>query len=189
MPAWKKLALEPRDRAQHGDAGVGGERPAYDALLPGRADAVENDARQSELRIERLAPEDEGGHGPGHLGRVHHQHDRGSDELRELRGRVGALGVRAVEQAAVALDEREVRVPRGPLQRRGDGLRRHEVRVEVATRRAGRGAEPSRIDEIRPLLEGRDPPPALRERAGEAQGHQALASVTGKTGDDDARKA
>jgi hypothetical protein len=77
--------------------------------VSGAGHLVEDHAGQIHLGIEVLTAQDQGGRGAGGHGAIHHQDHRGPQELGQLRGAVGSLGVEAVKKAAVALDQQGIR--------------------------------------------------------------------------------
>jgi hypothetical protein len=99
------------DRAEDRDAelveGVG-----EDAGVAFGSDAIEDDAADADLGVERAEPVDEGGDGAALRGRVDDEDDRGFEEFGDVGGRGEfTFPGRAVIQPHDALDDRDVRVP------------------------------------------------------------------------------
>ena len=94
------------------------------------------------------------------------------------------VGVLAVEEPAIALDDRQVGARAG--QRGQDRLLRHEEGVEGSRAALRRGAQPGRVEVVGALLERRDGEAAAAQRADEAGRHQGLAGIASQAGDHDA---
>ncbi len=99
-------------------------------------------------------PKHHGGGGAGPHGAVHHQHHRGGQELGQLRGAIGALGVEAVVEAPVAFDQEGIRLGGMTGHRSQNLVPLHEEGVQIMAGASRRQAVPGRVDIVGALLEG-----------------------------------
>ena len=148
--------------------------------------AVENDPGEVEAGLEIPAAGHDGGGGAGHLGGVEDEDDRRVELAGELGRGAGAVHILAVEEAAVALDDGDVRVGGAFPEESGDDGRGQKEGVEVAGRRVGGQGEPRGVDVVGPLLEGPDGEAAANEGAAEPGGDEGLPGAAGESGQDDA---
>jgi hypothetical protein len=131
VPLRDRVFRQPGQRTEHREIRVLLHGPGQDGPVALAGRSVEDHARELEIRFEPLTTEDQGGHGPGHLGAVYDQKNRGLEELGEFGGGAAALDVLAVIQAAAAFDDREVH-PECAFPENGlDLLGRHEKRVQI----------------------------------------------------------
>jgi hypothetical protein len=183
MPLRQQRAGHPRHGPEHGHAADPLDGVANDRLVSPAADPVEHDAPHGDLAIETLAAQYDGGDRACCLRAINDEDHRGLQEPRQPGRAVGALGVHAVVQPAVALDDGDVGIGRGRGQRPRGSVRRHEKQVEVPTGRAGGRREPGRVDVVRPLLEGRHVVAPPTPRGSEPEGDERLAAAPAHPGD------
>ena len=120
MPLLDGEAAVAGQSAEHGNARIPLDGLPDFALLPRRADLVQDDARDLYLRVEDLIAQHQRSHPARHAERVDDEDDGRRGELRQRGARVLALKVDAIVQALVALDQREIRAGRA----RCDAFRR-----------------------------------------------------------------
>jgi hypothetical protein len=146
----------------------------HERLLPGTGDPIQDDPGHLEVRVEPLAPQDEGCNGSGSHGHVGYDDHGTLKDSTQFRGAATPLQIQAVEKSPVALDNRDLRT-RGAGRERIQDLRGgHEKGVQVVTGAAGGKGKPSRVYEIGPLLENRHPTSHCIPGSGEAQGKDGL---------------
>ena len=97
------------------------------------------------------------------------------------------MGVRAVEQAPIAFDDRDIGVGGGLPDRVAYGLGLHEKEIEIAARAGSSVRQPGGIDVVRPLLERRDRVAALTPCSNQADRNERLPAAAAQPRDYDAR--
>ena len=150
----------PEDR-DVGEALDGGPQLGFVAVI---GDVVEDDATDRQIGVEGLVADQQRRDAARHPGAVDDQNDRRSEELGHGGVAVAALDVGSVEQAVVALDDRDVAVGAAAREQGADLVIGLGVEIEVEAGPAGGRGKPHGVDVVRPLLEG------LRRQTTAAQG-------------------
>ncbi|KAF5045894.1 hypothetical protein DSECCO2_476440 [anaerobic digester metagenome] len=95
--------------AQHAHISVFFDGVTQDVLVAATGSAVQDHAADVDLRIEGRQTENDGGHGARDLGAVGDDDHRTTQELGQFRRGTGTVHVLSVVQAAVPLEEGQVR--------------------------------------------------------------------------------
>jgi len=185
MPLGDGRRRLPREDAQEGHAerccGRGQVRAVCRA-----ADAVEDDARQPQRRVEVTKAPQHGRRAPRRTAGVDHEHDGQPEGLGE-RGAAPLLAVapEAVEEPHHPLDDRDI----APACRAPEDapvlLGRQHPRIQRARHHPAHRLVVPGIDEVGTHLEGLDSEPALAERREERERDRRLADAAGRAGDDE----
>ena len=127
----RRIAFGPRYHPDNRHAAGSFHCLAQHLLMPAVTDLVEDDPRDLDFGIERLASEDKRSPGASHLCRIYHQEYRRVQELGKLSRAVRAARVKPVVNAAIPFDD----IQSGRLgmtkERKASLFRSHEVGIEM----------------------------------------------------------
>ena len=166
------------------------ERRRNQREMPRARDAIENHAGDIDVvSISGTAKRDRG-RGLGLAGDIEHQHDRPSQQRRQIgRGAGAGLSARrgAVEQSHHAFGNGNICFHRRGGRQRRDQVRTHRPAIEIITRATGRDLVECRIDIVRTAFERLHVVAATAKRAQQPERHGGLAGAGTRRGDDEAR--
>ena len=133
-------------------------------------DAVGQDPGERQVRLVTRQPQRQGAKGLGHGGAVDHRQYRHAKVARQ----VGAGGG-AVKQPHHALDQDQVRLPRGFPQQTATFLLAHHPHVQLIDRRATGALMDHRVEKVRAAFEYPDLAPQVTVQPGQGGGDSGFA--------------
>jgi len=108
VPCRQVVDGEPRDGAEHWHFGRESKNFTDETLLPRCSDAIQNDAGQRQVGVERQTPEHQRCNRARRFGCVNHENDGRVNVFSELSRAVSSVRVDTVEEAAIALDDCDI---------------------------------------------------------------------------------
>ena len=181
MPFRHLQALRPPDHAQHAHADPC-QRLGHHLFVGIRADLVQDDPGQADLRIILLKAEHHGGDAFTGAATVHDQHHRRPQQTGDGR-RTGHAAAAAIVQAHHAFHHGDVHAAGSLFKNRQQALRRHQPAVQIVTGPPRGERMIAGIDIIRSHLVGLDLLAAQPQFAQEAADNCRLAHAALRAGD------
>ena len=144
-------------------------------LVTAAAELIQDDAGNSDFTVKGLVAQDQRGDAACHAARIQYQHYRRFCQRGNGGVAVAAIEIKAVVQALVAFDQRNVRLS-GIMPDRGEDFRvGHAMEIQVVAGASGSLSQPHRIDVVRAFLEWLHHQTACCKCSTQANGYSGLA--------------